>query len=406
MKFILTNYILQISLVLQVGSLSLPKVQAFAAIQPNIWGPKRTSSSSRDKICLSSSTVQATDSSGLDSGNEEEEHDDHQHTSLKTMDILSLDSIRSTLIRQEETIIFALIERSQFLQNRIIYEKGGFGELPKIPPGSSDPGDDVTAEELSFLEYLLIGTEALHCSVRRYTSPTENAFFPERLPPGPLKNLPQLDFPQDLLSSKGGASDVNFNQVLLKRYITEVVPSITRAGDDEQHGSSVLADITALQALSSRTHYGKFVAESKYRSDPEGYQKLVDDGDVEGVWNLLTNMEVEKKVLRRARLKAATYGRDPLVFNVPEGQGDSDVASIVATSAAAAVVASMEAMDYDGSKKSSKQPSSKIDPVVIENIYKNVIIPLTKEIEVAYLFRRCGREPPEHLSPFDESKLI
>lgn len=43
---------------------------------------------------------------------------------LKTKDVLSLDSIRSSLIRQEETIIFALIERAQFHENGIVYERG------------------------------------------------------------------------------------------------------------------------------------------------------------------------------------------------------------------------------------------------------------------------------------------
>lgn len=71
---------------------------------------------------------------------------------VKTSEILSLESIRSTLIRQEETIIFALIERAQFRRNDIVYQKGGFGDLG-CPLGSKD-GDG----ELSFLEYMLMGT--------------------------------------------------------------------------------------------------------------------------------------------------------------------------------------------------------------------------------------------------------
>lgn len=72
---------------------------------------------------------------------------------VKTAEILSLESIRSTLIRQEETIIFALIERAQFRNNDIIYEKGGFGDL-ECPLGSKE----VAGEELSILEYMLLGT--------------------------------------------------------------------------------------------------------------------------------------------------------------------------------------------------------------------------------------------------------
>jgi chorismate mutase len=75
---------------------------------------------------------------------------------VKTAEILSLESIRSTLIRQEETIIFALIERAQFRCNDIVYQKGGFGDLG-CPLGSKE----VAGEELSFLEYMLMGTVSI-----------------------------------------------------------------------------------------------------------------------------------------------------------------------------------------------------------------------------------------------------
>ena len=72
----------------------------------------------------------------------------------KTVDILSLESIRSSLIRQEETIIFAVIERAQFRENPTVYQAGKFVDLGFI---KSDDGKD-TDEKLSFLEYMLIGT--------------------------------------------------------------------------------------------------------------------------------------------------------------------------------------------------------------------------------------------------------
>jgi len=307
---------------------------------------------------------------------------------VKTIDVLSLDSIRSTLIRQEETIIFALIERAQFRQNLIVYRKGGFGSLG-VPVGST-PVEN--GEELSFMEWMMVGTEALHCKVRRYTSPEEHPFFPERLPDGPINELPLLEYPEDLLSSVGDAQDLNFNTVLMKQYIEKIVPVIAKAGDDEQHGSTVLSDIAVLQALSRRVHYGKFVAESKYRSDPQGYQRLIDAGDADGVMKLLTNEAVEEKVLKRARLKAATYGTEPLLTELPPIEC-SDTTNVVAAAAASAVVAALEAMGQDRGKQ------GKVDPAFIESVYRDIIIPLTKVIEVAYLFRRCGREPPPEYMP-------
>ena len=317
---------------------------------------------------------------------------------VKTVDVLSLDSIRHSLIRQEETIIFALIERAQFRHNDIVYQKGGFGDIG-VPAGSYDPkvdnSDSAEDEPLTFLEYMLVGTEALHCMARRYLSPEEHAFFPERLPRrGPLPSLPSLQYNQELLSQQGGASSVNFNRRLLKLYMDRIVPSVCDKGDDEQHGSTALCDIAALQALSRRVHYGKFVAESKYRSDPDEYQRLVDAGDADGVMELLTNASVEAKVLRRSRLKAATYGSEPLLSELPPIEGSDATSTLVAAAAASAVVAALSALDghhqYSGSAYKGK-----VDPSVIEEVYRDIIIPMTKEIEVAYLFRRCGREPPE-----------
>ena len=86
---------------------------------------------------------------------------------------LSLPNIRDSLIRQEDTIIFALIERAQFAHNEAVYQTDG------IPV----PEFAACGRRYSFLEYFLRKTEALHGSIRRYTSPDEQAFFPEDLPP-------------------------------------------------------------------------------------------------------------------------------------------------------------------------------------------------------------------------------
>lgn len=110
---------------------SLNNVQAFAT---KGWGPRTTSTS------LSASTAIETEGS-----------------KVTTAEVLSLDSIRSTLIRQEETIIFAIIERAQFRQNNVVYEKGGFGDLG-IPLGSDAEYFAKRKAPLSFLEYMLMGT--------------------------------------------------------------------------------------------------------------------------------------------------------------------------------------------------------------------------------------------------------
>lgn len=371
---------------------------AFVSSKGLGWGPFTHTSTAR------SATVEETNTNESSNTNEEATAAGVvDETNLKTADILSLNSIRSTLIRQEETIIFALIERAQFRHNSKVYQNGGFGDLG-APLGSVVTNDDEDLEN-SFLDYMLIGTEILHSGVRRYTSPEEHAFFPHRIP-GSIQALPTLDYPTNLLSNIQNASSINFNPILLQKYKEWIVPSIAQDGDDEQHGSSVLADIAVLQALSRRVHYGKFVAESKYLSDPEGYQTLVNNNDADGVMKLLTNEVVEEKVLRRARLKAATYGREPLMTSLPDSIECSDTQSIVAAAAASAVSAAFESLDeYNkNNNKSNGDTSSvgagtKINPATIEDIYRNFIIPLTKDIEVAYLFLRCGKVPPPEYAP-------
>lgn len=235
--------------------------------------------------------------------------------------------------------------------------------------------------------------EALHSLVRRYESPEEHAFFPSRLPKR-SNSLSDLDYP-NLLSNDPAINALNWNEVLYNKYLNVIVPAIAQKGDDEQYGSTVISDIAVLQALSKRIHFGKFVAESKYRSNPEGFQRLVDAGDADGVMELLTNAKVEEQVLTRARLKATTYGREPLMSSLPKvadgGEGDGSTA-IIAAAAAAAVVAAIEAVKK--SDDDSAHIKGKVDPAIIESIYRQLIIPMTKDIEVAYLFLRCGREPP------------
>lgn len=65
-------------------------------------------------------------------------------------DPLSLDRIRSVLVRLEDTIIFDLIERAQFAHNPRIYSRGAFPELEGL-------GFDG-----SWLEWFLKETETFH----------------------------------------------------------------------------------------------------------------------------------------------------------------------------------------------------------------------------------------------------
>ena len=144
-------------------SLLLASTHAFASMEQKgiRWGgplPIRTPQNPKQNLCTSSSlgaTLEEplSSSSSLNGATDPKDDAIGGHH-VKTSDVLSLDSIRSTLIRQEETIIFAIIERAQYRQNSIVYEKGGFPDLVLSNIGK----EDMEQDPISFLEYMMIGT--------------------------------------------------------------------------------------------------------------------------------------------------------------------------------------------------------------------------------------------------------
>jgi len=244
---------------------------------------------------------------------------------------MSLEKVRQTLIRLEDTIIFQLIERSQFGRNKIIYENNKFGF--KNFSGS-------------FLEYYVRERESLDSSIRRYDSPDELPFFNKLQSP----ILPKLEYPKVL-----HPNNINVNNKIWDSYINNVVPRICPIDDDSNYGSSATIDISCLQALSRRIHFGKFVAEAKF-TDPkyhEEYVKLITNKEKDKIYELLTNKEVEKKLLARVEKKARTFGQD---------------------------------IEF----KDNEIPHLKIQPTLIPELYRDFIIPLTKEVELEYLLNRLN----------------
>ncbi|KAF7125483.1 hypothetical protein CNMCM5793_001722 [Aspergillus hiratsukae] len=246
---------------------------------------------------------------------------------------LDLANIRYQLIRLEDTITFHLIERVQFPLNKTIY----------VPGGVKIPGD-----EISLMDYLLREQERIQSRVRRYESPDEYPFFPDALEK-PI--LQPLEYPKILHDN-----DVNVNETIKQRYIENILPAVCahfgredRGEAKENYGSAATCDVSVLQALSRRIHFGKFVAEAKFQKDPELFVRLIKANDRAGIDAAITDAKVEQKVLERLGLKAKTYGTDPAF---PSEAG----------------------------------PKINVDAVVA--MYKEYVIPLTKVVEVEYLMQR------------------
>ncbi|KAI0076355.1 chorismate mutase [Panus rudis PR-1116 ss-1] len=266
---------------------------------------------------------------------------------------LDLDRIRGVLVRLEDTIIFSLIERAQFAHNPKLYQRGAFPELKEL------------GFEGSMLDWFLKETESFHAKARRYTSPDEYPFTPiDQLPPPLLK---PVQYPKILYPNK-----VNANPSIYSFYTKHIVPRITRQatlelaslkraagiiGDDEyeddgNYGSAGVIDMEVLMHISKRVHYGKFVAESKFLSDPAAFVPHIVKPNPDALAALITKPEVERRLLERLRKKALVYAQGFTPDGEPSGQ------------------------------------PSKIDVDGVVELYENYIIPLTREVEVDYLLVR------------------
>ncbi|ONK67068.1 uncharacterized protein A4U43_C06F15330 [Asparagus officinalis] len=96
------------------------------------------------------------------------------------------------------------------------------------------------------------------------------------------------------------ARSININKNIWAMYFSNLLPKLVEDGEDGNYSSSAVCDAICLQALSKRIHYGKFVAEAKFRENP----------DSEELMRILTYKSVEEKVKRRVQAKAETYEQE------------------------------------------------------------------------------------------------
>ncbi|BGP17910.1 hypothetical protein JCM10213_003917 [Rhodosporidiobolus nylandii] len=261
---------------------------------------------------------------------------------------LNLDNIRRTLTRLEDTIIFLLIERAQFAHNPRMYTKDGFADVLHRD-----------GFEGSWLEWLLKETETSHAKVRRYDSPDEHPFTPRSSLPTPI--LPPLDYPPLLHDP----THLNVNPQILRFYIDSIVPAITRKvteklgkeNDDGNYGSAGTRDIECLQAISRRIHCGMFVSESKFLSSPSSFIPHILNPNPSALEGLITKPAVEAALLVRLEKKARWYGAE---------------------------------LGPDGEPLPEEQAAEKrrVSAEEVVRLYREYVIPLTKDVEVEYLLHR------------------
>ncbi|KAH9605341.1 hypothetical protein KSS87_002197 [Heliosperma pusillum] len=247
------------------------------------------------------------------------------------VDNLSLDSIRQTLIGLEDTIVFCLIQRANF---------------PLNSPAYHNNNSTFSAFHASFTEYFVRGIEVVQSQGGRYQSPEEVPFFPNDLPPSLVH---RHNCSQELPPA---AASVSVNKNIWDFYFNQFLPLLASKGDDGNYALSVSSDLACLQALSRRIHFGKFVAEVKFRNDTEGYSAAIRANDTDTLTNLLTDEKVEAMVKQRVAKKAMVFGQD---VTLSDNNNDTDF---------------------------------KVDPALASRLYDEWVIPLTKDVEIEYLLRR------------------
>ncbi|PON74556.1 Chorismate mutase [Parasponia andersonii] len=246
---------------------------------------------------------------------------------------MTLDSVRDSLIRQEDSIVFSLIERAKFRFNSPTYQESN--HYASIPGFSG-----------SLIRFFVKESEFLQAKAGRYQNPEEHAFFPDELPPS---SVPPHTFP---LVLHPAAASINVNNKIWDFYFNKFLPLLTVPGDDGNYATTASSDLACLQAISRRIHYGNFVAEVKFRDAPHDYEPAIRAQDRDALMKLLTFEAVEEMVKKRVAKKAMTFGQE-VSLNSTESKGEY-----------------------------------KVDPPLVSRLYDEWIMPLTKLVEVEYLLRR------------------
>lgn len=99
------------------------------------------------------------------------------------------------------------------------------------------------------------------------------------------------------------------------------------------------------------------MSESKFTQDPATFIPHIQTGNAEALTALITNSEVEKRLLVRLRKKATLYAQD---------------------------------FTSDGEALANGTNKGKIDVDCVVDLYESYIIPLTKEVEVRTHLAACS----------------
>ncbi|KAG8900712.1 chorismate mutase aro7 [Tulasnella sp. 403] len=183
--------------------------------------------------------------------------------------------------------------------------------------------------------------------------------------------------------------------------------------DDGNYGSAATTDVELLHAISKRVHYGKFVSESKFQSNPSAFVPHILSKNRNALADLITKPAVERAVLHRLGKKATIYGADLGIDGERIKKSPKSVLEHHSAHPRAPYkTPQLDREVKDLSKGDSNSPLStsgtlvdeeedmyewKIDVEEVKHLYEKWIIPLTKEVEVEYLIHRLDGMSQEEI---------
>ena len=113
------------------------------------------------------------------------------------------------------------------------------------------------------LEFMLRESEQLGGKIRRYTSPDEHAFYRDDLLVSPSYRR------HAYLDPSPPAEAININERVMDMYVNNLLPALCEAGDDNNYGSTGLADIAPAQTIEKdRIHYHRVAPSQSSRRSP------------------------------------------------------------------------------------------------------------------------------------------
>lgn len=257
---------------------------------------------------------------------------------------LDLNYIASRLESLEETIISKLIDRAQYRVNETIYEAGKSGFAGE--------------HSRCLFDLRMHYHEQMDAAFGRFCIPEERPFTRNLPEPQRTVNLPETGLQID------DFQNVNFAGPIRTEYM-KLVKVICQPGDDGQYGSSVEHDVYAIQAISRRIHYGAFyITEYKYRTNTSLFIKYIEERDTDKLEELVTRKEVEDRIISRVHQKTIEMQRGV-----------------------------------------NREIRKVIEPEAIVRFYREAVIPLTKQGEIAYLMHRNQKEVANTAASRDDYKF-